>query len=69
MRERLKALGEEESFGEVASPSAGKNKQRQKSTREPGRKRVRRHNKRAKNASEPWSLGSAGDIRDSQSHL
>lgn len=33
-----KALGEKDGFGEVASPSAGKVKQRQQSTRHPGRK-------------------------------
>lgn len=38
VRACLKALGEEDSFGEVASPSAGTSKQRQKNTRRPGKK-------------------------------
>jgi len=38
VRACLKALGEEDSFGEVASPSAGKSKQRQTGTHRPGRK-------------------------------
>lgn len=38
VRACLKALDEDDNFGEVAPPSAGKSAQRQKSTRRPGEK-------------------------------